>query len=51
MRTEELFQAMEEDQEYVLTDEDIRAAVRYSLQTPRWKTRLHENVDKRTPGE
>lgn len=40
---------LEEDEEYVPTDEDIRAAVRWSLSTEIWQERIKQ-LQSRTPG-
>lgn len=47
--TEKLFRMIDEDDEYIVTEEDIRAAVRLWLDTSAWKQRL-KIVDGMTPG-
>lgn len=49
--TESLFQMLEEDEDYILTEEDIRAAVRHWLDNPMWRTALRRQVDNLTPGD
>lgn len=49
IQTEGLFRMLEEDEEYVPTDEDIRAAVRWSLNTEIWQERIKQ-LQSRTPG-
>lgn len=41
---------LEADDDYIVTDEDIRAAVRLWLDTTPWKRRFGEIVDNATPG-
>jgi hypothetical protein len=48
-QTEGLFKMLEEDDDYIPTDEDIRAAVRLSLTTERWQERL-KSLEEITPG-
>ncbi|MDK4739408.1 hypothetical protein PH547_11040 [Rhizobium sp. CNPSo 3464] len=48
--TERLFRMLEEDDDYIVNDEDIRAAVRLWLDTDPWKRRLDQIVDTATPG-
>lgn len=49
IQTEGLFRMLEEDEEYVPTEEDIRAVVRWSLNTEIWQERIKQ-LQSRTPG-
>lgn len=49
--TEKLFQMLEEDEVFLLSDEDIRAAVRHWLGSGYWQPILRQNVDNLTPFE
>ncbi len=49
IQTEGLFRMLEEEEDYVPTDEDIRAAVRWSLSTEVWQERI-KKLQSRTPG-
>lgn len=49
IQTEGLFRMLEEEEDYVPTDEDIRAAVRWSLNTEIWQERIKQ-LQSRTPG-
>lgn len=48
--TERLFTMAEEQDDYLVTDADIRAAVRSWLNTTSWTSRLERHVDGITPG-
>ncbi|WP_154964123.1 DUF6538 domain-containing protein [Agrobacterium tumefaciens] len=49
IQTERLFQMLDDEPDYIPTDEDIRAAVRLSLSTERWQERL-KALEHTTPG-
>jgi hypothetical protein len=49
IQTERLFQMLDDEADYIPTDEDIRAAVRLSLGTERWQQRL-KLLEQATPG-
>lgn len=49
IQTERLFQMLDDEPDYIPTDEDIRAAVRLSLSTERWQERL-KALEQTTPG-
>ena len=49
IQTERLFQMLDDEADYIPTDEDIRAAVRLSLSTERWQQRL-KLLEQTTPG-
>jgi len=48
--TERLFRMVEEQDENTLSDEDIRAAVRYWLSSTTWTNRLRHHLDDLSPG-
>lgn len=49
IQTERLFQVLDDEPDYIPTDEDIRAAVRLSLSNERWQERL-KALEHTTPG-
>ncbi|WP_223564969.1 site-specific integrase [Agrobacterium tumefaciens] len=48
--TERLFRMVEEDDDEVLSDEDIQAAITYWLSAPTWSRRLQSHLHELSPG-